>query len=34
VHVGTGPQSVSPIVPYGTFPSAKTVSGNTTIRTQ
>jgi Flp pilus assembly protein TadG len=29
-----GTQSVSPIISYGTFTSAKTVTGNTTIRTQ
>ena len=29
-----GTKSVSPIISYGTFTSAKTVSGNTTIRTQ
>lgn len=29
-----GSQSVSPIVSYGTFTSATSVSGNTTIRTQ
>jgi Flp pilus assembly protein TadG len=33
VHV-SGTKSVSPIISYGTFTSANTVTGNTTIRTQ